>query len=573
MKKLLTAIFMLTFFMIVQQTNAQVIINEISYNPPESGTDSLEYIEIYNAGNTAVDITGWYFQAGVEDTFPDFMLEPQGYFVTAVNAQAMMNVFGIAAHQWTDGGLNNSGEALILVDAGGNFQDSVTYDDMDPWPADADGSGPSLELRSPELDNNDGLNWQISGGATGVIINGFELMGTPGALNSGGGGPGPALTIELANFQFNPNIEVIEVGDVVKWVNTEFLAHNVNGTLATFPDNPEGFTNGPAQGGPWEFEHQFNVAGIYQYQCDPHAGQGMTGILYVIDPLVYNEFPLQTLRFTNVNGSSLFDGVPTTVTGVVHGINFQPTGYSFYIIDQDNIGINVFSFDPGPYTVQEGDMVEVSGVIDQFNGLLEIIPDNIEVLSTGEPRVESREVTEVTESDESSYVTAGALVIDSVVTTGTSGFNIFTTVHSSGTPLLVRVDADGPTGFTAEQVELWEALQVWGIGTQFDPSFPFTEGYQILALELIDIIIDGIPTLPVDAFQLNPNPASHWISLTGEIPVESVSIYSLSGQLVSQVRNPNPGQPLNVSHLSSGMYSIRVITSEGQWVSKLVVEK
>ena len=38
-------------------THAQIVITEISYNPPESGNDSLEYIEIHNPGQAAVDLT------------------------------------------------------------------------------------------------------------------------------------------------------------------------------------------------------------------------------------------------------------------------------------------------------------------------------------------------------------------------------------------------------------------------------------------------------------------------------------------------------------------------------------
>src|SRR5690606_1075836 len=174
---------------------------------------------------------------------------------------------------------------------------------------------------------------------------------------------------------------------IVRWVNNDSEPHNVNGSQADFPGNPEGFLSGPASVGPWEFEHQFTIPGTYHYQCDPHIGFGMTGIVYVYDPLVYNDFPLAALRTTNMNGQALFDGVPTTVTGVVHGINFSPASYSFYVIDPDNVGINVFSFDPGSYVVQEGDQIMVAGVIDQFNGLLEIIPDAITVLATGQPRV------------------------------------------------------------------------------------------------------------------------------------------------------------------------------------------
>src|SRR6185503_7915889 len=145
----------------------------------------------------------------------------------------------------------------------------------------------------------------------------------------------------------------------------------------------------------------------------------------------------------------------------------------------DNVGINVFSFDPGSYTVTEGDMVQVSGVIDQFNGLLEIVPDLIEVLSTGNPTVPPTLVTELSEEIESSHIAFGTYTIDSIVATGISGFNVYVT-HELGSKVLIRVDAD--SGIDMAQIE--NSNFVRGIGTQFDPSFPFTAGYQILALQL-----------------------------------------------------------------------------------------
>src|SRR5687767_2805525 len=109
---------LLCLFALHAQT--QIVINEISYNPPESGNDSLEYIEIYNAGGVQVDLAGWHFTRGVEDTFPAVQLKPGEYFVTAINAGAMMNVFHVAVHQWSEGALNNGGEQIVLVDAQGN---------------------------------------------------------------------------------------------------------------------------------------------------------------------------------------------------------------------------------------------------------------------------------------------------------------------------------------------------------------------------------------------------------------------------------------------------------------------
>ena len=561
-----TALLVFSFFSL----QAQVVINEISYNPPESNNDSLEYVELYNAGNAVINIGGWFFVGAFEDTLPNVDLQPGDYFVTAINAEAMSNVFGITVHQWSEGALNNTGESIKLLDNSEILVDSVLYNDSDPWAPEADGDGPSLELIDSALDNNDGANWQFSGGTTGVIINGFEVSGTPGAENSGGGSAGPAVTIAVANFKFTPKDVVVQLGDTVRWVNNESVHHNVNGTQATYPGNPESFTSGAPVGGPWQFDFTPLTAGLYNYRCDPHFAGGMVGTVSAYDPLTYTDFPLSRLRLNNDNGSALYDGVPTTVIGVVHGVNFQPTGYSFYVIDENNVGINVFSFDPGSYVVTEGDRVKVSGVIDQFNGLLEIIPDAIEVLSTENALNAPREVTEITETDEASYISSLALEVDSVGSISASGFNIYTTAFNDS-KILIRVDADANIGLSENEFPEGALIGVWGIGTQFDNSSPFTSGYQVLALQIG--IIDGVPILERSDIQLMPNPAFDLINLQSELTISEIEIYSIEGkQLLRKVVN-GTNTEIDIHSLPAGMHMVKAVTDQGIWTSLLSVIK
>ena len=564
----LYTLFTFLLVLIGSGTRAQVIINEISYNPPESGNDSLEYIELYNAGGAAVNLSGWHFTGGVADTLPDADLQPGEYFVTAINAQAMSNVFGISVHQWSSGALNNTGEVIILVDAAANVIDSVRYADSDPWPVEADGMGPSLELRDPLLDNDLGENWQISGGATGIIINGKEVSGTPGAENSGGGSGGPFVTITAANLKFNPKHAVVKIGDLVRWVNPETLIpHNVNGTQATYPNNPADIYSGPPTEGVWEYDITPAIAGLYDYQCDLHVSQGMVGTLSVYNPLTYTDFPLPHLRLTDgTNGQHIFDGVPTTVTGIVHGLNYQPTGYSFYIINPDNVGINVFSPNPGSYTVTEGDLVKVSGVIDQFNGLLEIRPDAIEVLATNQSLVPPASINVPTEEYESSHVTLAPFSVDSIITTGTSGFNVFG--HNGfGNPVLVRIDIDSGLDTNAIGGGNGNGIIVTGIGTQFDSSLPFTSGYQILALQFG--IMPGFPILSRDAITMTPNPVSDQLTFRGEVLMEEINLVSVDGRSVIHRSLHTTEGHLQVSDVAPGMYIVKINTPEGLWASKV----
>lgn len=81
---------------------------------------------------------------------------------------------------------------------------------------------------------------------------------------------------------FVPGALTINVGDTVVWTNTGG-SHNVNGTQATYPSNPESFGGFPVSNGApnWPFSHVFTTAGSYDYRCDPHVGNGMSGTIQV----------------------------------------------------------------------------------------------------------------------------------------------------------------------------------------------------------------------------------------------------------------------------------------------------
>ena len=153
---------------------AQVVISEIMYNPPESGTDSLEYLELVNIGNNTVDLTDWSFSQGINYTFVSGTSIPAGgYLVIAKSASAFQSVFGVAPSLvWgTNDALTNGGEDLELRDSGGNVVDYVDYKNALPWPPDANGLGGSLVLCDFTADNALPANWQSATTGTGVIIN------------------------------------------------------------------------------------------------------------------------------------------------------------------------------------------------------------------------------------------------------------------------------------------------------------------------------------------------------------------------------------------------------------------
>ncbi len=86
--------------------------------------------------------------------------------------------------------------------------------------------------------------------------------------------------VSVANFDFTPADLQIFVGDTVRWTNVQGL-HSVDGTLLSYPNNPESFGNGVSIA-PWNYEFVFTIPGNYGYRCAQHPNM-MVGSISVSD--------------------------------------------------------------------------------------------------------------------------------------------------------------------------------------------------------------------------------------------------------------------------------------------------
>ena len=143
--------------------SAGVVINEIHYAPADK-TVPEEFVELYNDG-PAVDISGWYFSEGIAYTFPEGTVIGSGeYLVVAQSPPTLVGIYGpIDAVFGPFGGrLSNDGERVVLRNAQGFVEDEVDYGIGFPWPTLGATEGCSMELVSPDLDNDLGGSWRIS---------------------------------------------------------------------------------------------------------------------------------------------------------------------------------------------------------------------------------------------------------------------------------------------------------------------------------------------------------------------------------------------------------------------------
>ncbi|MCX6245209.1 MAG: lamin tail domain-containing protein [Bacteroidetes bacterium] len=161
--------------------NSKFVITEIMYNPPESGTDSLEFIELYNNDTATVNLQGFSFSNPFSFTFPNFQVGPQAYVLVAKSASAMYHTFGVTALQWASGSLSNSGTLIKLKDRFNATVDSVQYGIVAPWDSLANGRGPSLELCDPNSNNSLPANWRHSVKYAAVNFAGDTIWASPGA--------------------------------------------------------------------------------------------------------------------------------------------------------------------------------------------------------------------------------------------------------------------------------------------------------------------------------------------------------------------------------------------------------
>ena len=152
--------------------NSDVVINEVMYHSIADDPQD-EYVELYNKGSQAVDMTGWYFNKGINFAMPNGLsIGPGRYLVIARNPVRIRALHGLSASEVIGpatpeaiddfGQLADQGERITLKDDLGNIVDTLRYYDGGEWPHWADGKGSSLELVDVRQDNSLAQAWDAS---------------------------------------------------------------------------------------------------------------------------------------------------------------------------------------------------------------------------------------------------------------------------------------------------------------------------------------------------------------------------------------------------------------------------
>ena len=209
-----------------------IVISEIMYNVGVA--DSLEYVEIYNKGTTAVALGGIKLY-GLGGTLPQYSIAPKEAVVIASDSVRFNRFFTVKSiYDWESGFLNNNGATIGLRNSLGAMIDSVMYSDRAPWDSLPDGRGPSLEIIDPAKDNNVASNWRASTSPVGK-----KAASTDGIMVDVFGSPGRGnITSGVKNIISEPDFTVYpnpSNGEITfsKEV-TGFIADNIGRVILKF---------------------------------------------------------------------------------------------------------------------------------------------------------------------------------------------------------------------------------------------------------------------------------------------------------------------------------------------------
>lgn len=287
-------------------------------------------------------------------------------------------------------------------------------------------------------------------------------------------------------------------------------------------------------------------------------------------PVSYPAYPVGLVTSLDANGQTDSLGVTCQLQGVMYGVNLRPGGLQFTLIDGANEGIGVFE-QTGDYGLSpvEGDQLIIRGKINQFNGLTQIDPDTVILVSSGNPLFAPTVITDLGENAESQLVKINNLTIVNPAqwTNSGSGFNVDVTNGSQ--TFAMRIDNDvNLFGTTPPSVP----FNLVGLGGQFDSSSPYTEGYQIFPrylgdIQLLNAVLD--PDL-ADGLKIYPNPAGEILNIETIRQLDRIQVLNTLGERLIDQPVSGLALQLELKTLPAGAYIVKLIKDDRIWSRHII---
>ncbi len=246
--------------------------------------------------------------------------------------------------------------------------------------------------------------------------------------------------------------------------------------------------------------------------------------------------PIEKVKLVNANGELEHINTYVRVTGVatVESGLFSPTSLDVYV--QDNTaGINIYK-SSSMTTIIRGNSYTVEGMLAQYKGKAEIIPDDLstDITDNGTSTLPKAVILKTNALPDPQVLTInGALAtpenyegmligIQHVSKNGGDSWpvadnnaNVQITDNGGTDNLTLRIDKDTEIDGTPEPA--WPK-DIVGIFNQYDNSAPYNSGYQIQPRDLDDIKNDG--ALPVELVTFSVNVHENIVNLNWETATE-----------------------------------------------------
>ena len=238
---------------------------------------------------------------------------------------------------------------------------------------------------------------------------------------------------------------------------------------------------------------------VYAQNTWTYMGAHTSNCIYVAPaPTFDSVVAINTFNSNDANGVADSLGAMKWIKVIVTSIDFDGNaGYSFYGEDATD-GINIYNFaDQSGYTApMMGDSLYIHGEVEQFRGLTELKPDSIYLLSSGNALPAASIETALDETTESELIKLIGFTLADATQWPASGSSANVDITNGTDTMTMRIDSDTDIDSSTAPVGTFD---VTGIGSQYDSSSPYDEGYQIFPRQLTDIFVyPFIPTYTID---------------------------------------------------------------------------
>lgn len=408
-----------------------VVISEIYGGGGNSNaTYTQDYVVLYNPTDEVVQLDGWSIQyASASGTF---------------NNRAALS-----------GSIQPHGYYLIVLARGGNNGVDIPLD------ADATGS----------------INMSASSGKVAL-----------------------ARTTSAISGKNDPNVvDYVGFGDANDYLGSSPAPRPTNNASSLMRKANDGSNPGPGKGNGWNTGDNGNDF-VVMSPPQPKNSQSPTEPYEPDDPGDPTDpgdpgvdiTPIIELRETDANGRPVKLGQTFTIEGVVTIDNgILGTQNSNFYMQDETAGINIFGGVNHGLSIKKGDYIRVTGNLDFYNGLTELIPSSITKLGTADlPDPISTTITDLNDFTKAEPIEGSLAVLTGKITnipSADSGGNYnVTIVDEWNNALTLRVVARSGID-VSNDLKVNQTYQFTGIVGQFKTSAPYTSGYQLFPRGIEDI--------------------------------------------------------------------------------------